>query len=69
MTAYERIHDAVCIAGEGLAFFVGMAGILSLLFLAGCGSEPEPAVVARTEVCTVRLLPGGQVECRCGVVK
>ncbi len=33
MTAFERIHDVVCIVGEGIAFFVAVAAVLSLLAL------------------------------------
>ena len=47
-----------------------IACFASVLLVAACGSEasapaPEPAVIR--EVCIVRLMPGGVIECRCEV--
>lgn len=51
-------------------FLLGLAAILFLaVFLAGCGAEPEPEVVARHEVCTVKINPDGTIACVCKEVE
>lgn len=58
------------IAFDAAGFMACVAAVLSLLWLPGCGQEApqvDDQVVAVRELCTVKLLADGQVECTCEV--